>query len=204
MKTIRVRLNFLTPMLGTKSADEKIYEKFIHSQAPDAATLEEEIEAIGVENVVENGMTVFARDNETGKPMLWNYQIKGFFKAACSALRKAKGTKSSKMTAFKKNIDLRIFVYQDAEKLSDRKIIINTEEPITSLQRPLRSATPKGEIVALANSECIAAGATCEFDIVLLNEDDKEIVMEWLDYGKFHGIGQWRNAGYGSFDYTVL
>lgn len=28
--------------------------------------------------------------------------------------------------------------------------------------------------------------------------------MEWLDYGKLRGLGQWRNSGKGRFTYEIL
>ena len=48
-------------------------------------------------------MTIFPRDN--GVPIYWDYQIKGFFKDACGMLRKVTGSKSSKIKAYKKEID---------------------------------------------------------------------------------------------------
>lgn len=53
-------------------------------------------------------------------------------------------------------------------------------------------------------SEEIPAGATVEFDIVLLSEEHENAVLEWLDYGKYSGIGQWRNSGKGRFTYERL
>ena len=78
MKELKVRLTFLEEILGTASADPEIHETFIASNAPDAPTRKEEIEAIGIEEVIEKSMTIFPRDN--GVPIYWDYQIKGFFK----------------------------------------------------------------------------------------------------------------------------
>ena len=47
MKKLKVRLTFLEEILGTASADPEIHETFIASNAPDAPTRKEEIEAIG-------------------------------------------------------------------------------------------------------------------------------------------------------------
>lgn len=49
MKELKVRLTFLEEILGTASADPEIHETFIASNAPDAPTRKEEIEAIGIE-----------------------------------------------------------------------------------------------------------------------------------------------------------
>ena len=90
MKELKVRLTFLEEILGTASADPEIHETFIASNAPDAPTRKEEIEAIGIEEVVEKSMTVFPRDN--GVPIYWDYQIKGFStKRLLDVIRTANG-----------------------------------------------------------------------------------------------------------------
>ena len=45
MKTMKVRLEFLEEVLGTASADPEIHETYIASNAPDAPTRKEEVEA---------------------------------------------------------------------------------------------------------------------------------------------------------------
>lgn len=60
MKEMKVRLTFTEEILGTASNDKEIHAEYIASKAPDAPSKEEEIEAIGVEGVIEKGMTVFS------------------------------------------------------------------------------------------------------------------------------------------------
>lgn len=91
MRILKCRLTTIETLLGTASNNKELHSEFIASKAPDAPSREEEIEAVGVEEVIEKGMTVFSR-NKDGKPILWDYQIKGFFKDACGVLRKVKGT----------------------------------------------------------------------------------------------------------------
>ena len=66
----------------------------------------------------------------------------------------------------------------------------------------------QGERVAIADSEEIKAGAWIEFDVVVLAHDKKplgrELVEEWLEFGEFNGLGQWRNAGHGAFRYEIV
>ena len=95
MKKLHIKLTFTESMLGTSPADEKIYTRFIGGKAPDAATLPEEVAALGSDAVVERGTTVFPRD-EDGKPFLYDYQVKGFFKDACSMLARAKTRKPAR------------------------------------------------------------------------------------------------------------
>ena len=70
-------------------------------------------------------------------------------------------------------------------------------------ERPLRAQTMQGERVALASSEEIPAGAKIRFTILLLQPALKNTVLEWLDYGRLRGIGQWRNASHGRFSYVI-
>ena len=196
MKTIKVRLTFIEPILGTSPANEDVYRDFIGSKAPDAVTGDDEVAAIGADAVVEKGKTVFPRLDD-GTPFLYDYQIKGFFKDTCSGLRKVQGTKSSGIKAFKREIDKLIFP-------EPRCIPILFAGEIGECQRPLRAQTMQGERVSLTISEQIPAGATVEFDVVCLSNDHEAAVREWLDYGKYSGIGQWRNSGKGRFTWEEI
>lgn len=202
METIKVKLTFLEEALGTSSADPDVHDKFIASKSPDALTRAEEVAALGTEEVVEKSITVFPR-NKNGNPMYWDYQIKGFFKDACGMLNRAKGTKSSKLTAYKKIIDGLVFVKPRAIEIK-----IPKGESMGRCQRPIRVQTAQGERVALAHSETVPAGSTITFEIVLMplkkGEDLKECVLEWLEYGALRGLSQWRNSGKGVFQYSIL
>lgn len=196
MKEMKVKIEFIERVLGTASSNKDIYLDFIASKTADKEKQEEELESISMDEVERKETTVFPR-NEDGLPILWDYQIRGFFKSACGFLRKVSGTKSSKCKAYKKQIDGLIFV-------NERQIVINTDQPTGNWQRPLRGQAGVKEIIALANSECIEAGATCEFTIRCLSDDDLDLVREWMDYGIYNGIGQWRNSGCGRFVWSEL
>lgn len=196
MKEIKVKLTFTEPILVTSPADGDVYRNFIGSKAPDASSVDDEVAALGADAVVEKGMTVFPR-MEDGIPFLYDYQIKGFFKDTCGGLRKVDKTASSKIKAFKKEIDKLIFP-------EPRCIPIRFDGEIRECQRPLRTSGPTGERTALAISEEIPAGATCEFTVVCLCDDHEKAVVEWPDYGKYSGIGQWRNSGKGRFVWERL
>lgn len=60
----------------------------------------------------------------------------------------------------------------------------------------------QGERIALANSEVCPQGTTCEFDVLCMVDEDADMLREWLEYGKYKGIGQWRNSGKGRFEFT--
>lgn len=195
MKELKVKLTFREYILGTASANPDIHAEYIASKAPDAAKMEEEVANIGAEELFEKSLTVFPRGQD-GQPILYDYQIKGFFKDTCGMLKRVPGTESGKLKAYKKEIDGLIFV-------REREIPIETEEPVTILQRPLRAQTAQGERVALASSERIAAGATVTFTILMLRDDLMPVIKEWLEYGSLRGIGQWRNSGAGRFTWAV-
>jgi hypothetical protein len=199
MKELQVKITFTEEVLGTASANKQLHETYISSKAPDAKKIDEEIEALGVDAVVDNGMTVFPRIEEDGEdvPMFWDYQIKGFFKDAAGMLRKVSGTKSSKIKAYKKFIDGLLFI-------SPRKIPVSLSGPMGECQRPLRAQTPLGERIAIAHSETIPAGSSIIITINVLDDSLVPAIMEWLAYGALRGIGQWRNSGKGRFTYEVL
>ena len=204
---MKVKITFLEPVLGTWPNNKNIAEEFIASKAPDASTIEEEIAALGIDAVTEKGKTVFPR-NEAGDPVLYDYQVKGFFKDACGMLRRVGGKDektgkkkaanlSGKLTAYKSVIDGLIFV-------QPRMIPIQVNGEIRDCQRPLRAQTMQGERVSLANSEEIPEGSSAEFEVICLEKDHEALVQEWLDYGILRGIGQWRNSGKGRFTYEVI
>ena len=197
---MRVRLTFTDEVLATQPGDPEIHASYISSLAPNAKSKEEEIEAIGVDEFIEKGKTVFPRTPD-GDPLIWTYQIKGFFKAAVKALHGVKGSHSSKVTAHQKLIDRAVFIYPSTDNRAGRKIPFEKYGKIHDCQRPLRASTAQGDRVAISNSEAIDAGAQIEFDIEWF-EDAKmseALICEWLDYGRYSGLLQWRNAGKGTF-----
>ena len=215
MQEMKVRLTYIKPILGTKPADPEIHSHYVASKAPDAKTMAEEIAAHGATEVEDKTKTIFEK-MEDGTPYLKSYQVKGFFKEACGALRNvpdsmsgAKNGKSGyyKFTNYKSKIDNLIFVYGDLP--NDDEIIplympMDLDLTATDCQRPLRASTPQGERVALAHSEEIPAGTWMEFTIHCKVDEHMKLVREWLDYGFWKGMGQWRNSGKGRFEWEEI
>lgn len=198
MEKIRVQLTLTEGMLGTAPSSEEIYRDVINAPTEDA--MDEETGALP-EGQEQRGRTVFPR-MEDGTPFVWDYQIKGFFKDACSMLSRlaksgAGNYASGKIKAYKKVIDGLIFPMP-------RRIPIVFEGEITDCQRPLRAMTMRGERVTLLASEEVPSGATMEFDILCMDEALLPAVREWLDYGALRGLGQWRNSGKGRFTWEEL
>ena len=109
MYDLKVKLTFIESVLGLTPGDPEIYRSYIASKAPDAATTEDEVASLGIDKVVENGMTVFPR--EQGEPFFYDYQVKGFFKDTCGMLRRVSSYASSSLKNYKKVIDGLVFVF---------------------------------------------------------------------------------------------
>ena len=195
MEIYHIKLTFLEPILGTVPKDPDIYKSYI---ADKAALNDEELaeELATVERIEEKGWTGFHKLN--GLPVIYNYAIKGFFKDACSMLTRTKDSESGKVRAFKKIIDGLVFI-------EPRQIylVLPDNAKIGVLERHLRAQTAQGERITLARSDTCPTGTTMEFTIKILGQVSEKLLREWLDYGGFRGLGQWRNADYGKFEYTI-
>lgn len=201
MKKFEIELTFTEAVLGTVPKDKEIYSKFVQSKAENPNGVDDELETI-VE-LDEKGYTGFHMVNVvegeggTGFPAIYNYAVKGFFKDACSMLRRVPKTKSKKLTAHKKVIDGLIFV-------NPRLIPIELHgKEMGVLERPLRASTPKGDRVTLTKSDSCPPGSTMKFIVTILGGVSDDLLVEWLDYGHMRGLGQWRNGGYGCFWYEI-
>jgi len=193
-KTYKLRIVFQQPILGSQSTGQ-IASEFISKRNGFGDLPEDEIETLP--DALEKGTTVFHKD-EAGNPLLFDYQVKGF-------LKNSGKVNNGQLTCEPTLRNLRAKV-QDYVFVSPRKILIHMPEgeQITFLERPLMGTTAQGPRVALARSEMIGAGAFIECGLTVLGSAIyEEVLRELLDYGYHQGIGQWRNAKWGSFIYTL-
>lgn len=194
---MKIELMFTEELLGSTSANPDLVREFIASKRPEGLD-ENEIESLPpIAEELQKGTTVFPRDGE--KPIMWDYQVKGFFKDACSMLKRVPDTHSSKQKAHKKLIDGLIFILP-------RKIplLLPEWQELGICERPLRGQTAQGERISLARSETAPVGTKIIFEIKMLAPDLDALLEEWLDYGALRGLGQWRNSGKGRFSYQIL
>ncbi len=188
-------LKFTTDILGTVPMNKEIYVDYIASKDGAPAEAVAEADTIAIED---KGKTGFHRCDD-GTPFLYDYVIKGFLKDACGMLWRVEDSLSKKVKAYKRIIDGLVFV-------DSRTIRFEMAGNVGELQRPLRAQTAQGERVALAFSETIPAGSCITFGLDVLDDKSvpEELLREWFDYGKYRGLGQWRNGSYGRFTYELV
>ena len=191
---MKIELTFTTSLLGTVASDPAVFKEYL---AKDPSEVYDLPDVVAGESEQEERPklppTCFYRHE--GKPVLRDYQIKGFFKDAAGMLRRVPDTRSSKEKAYKKAIDGLVFV-------EPRYLPLELAGPMTLVSRPLRAQTAKGERIAIAYSEEAPAGTKVWFHLVLLDTRLRPWIEELLNYGHYRGLGQWRNSGQGSFNWA--
>lgn len=207
-RRMKFRCTFDCECLGTLPNDEDIFKAFIiekKGSEVDKEKLEAEEASLPVDDLEKKGMTVFARDDE-GNPILWDYQVKGFFKECGRTIVEFGDMKLGMYKASKWTVDRMFdnFVY-----IYPREIKLNLPEgkELTKCARPLRVKTLRGERVSLAQSEQVPRGTWFEITVeylnpafepyikkIMLGDDEDPIAM-----CQRKGIGQWRNSGKGRF-----
>jgi len=197
IQKIEVKLNFISPVLGSLPADPAILTKFIAANAPSPWQQTEEEDAAkdrDQEFDGDRGLTVFAHD-ENGM-YFYDYHIKGFIKEAGNTLKE-----TVKVKNLRSKIDNYLFIQpRRIYLLRPDGSPIHEENDV--FERPLRAQTMKGPRVSLVASERINLPVSCQFTIEILeNEKDVswKIVQRLLEYGRYKGLGQWRNGGWGRF-----
>ena len=196
-----VKLTFLTPLLGTTPLDSEVYSAYVAARNPTEEGRDEENQIKSEQQVadeLERRSTGFMRLPD-GSIYLYDYQVRGFFKGAAYGCRRASDSKSAKLKAYKTAVDAAVFV-------TPRVLVIRMPSggEVTWLERPLRADTAQGPRICLARSEQAPDGSAVSFRVISIDDKiDGDILREWLDYGEFHGLGQWRGGGWGRFSYTI-
>lgn len=207
-ETRKYKLTGVSDLLGSSPGDKEVFKNFIVDKAktPEeraAADLDTEF----VLDQEEKKRTYFYRDPKTGELILRPYQIKGFLKEAINTLKA-----DLKVLSAKSKVDEYVFVRGKTIKITRDGESLT--QPDYLLERPLRAMTMQGPRVALASSEAVSAeeGWELEVEISLINNAGTakskpitwEVIEAALDYGALKGLLQWRNGGYGSFDWELV
>lgn len=198
IEKIDVRINFVESILGSAPADPDIFTRFVSAKAPAPWQQVEENDTIP-ERTQDTGATVFHSD-EKGL-FLFDYHLKGFLKEAGNVL---KADDDIKIKNLRSKIDNYVFIKpRRIYLLRDGKPVQEEDEV---LERPLRGMTARGERVSLAKSEVVHPPVYIEATIEVLQHKEvkPDVVRKLLDYGAYKGIGQWRNGGWGRFEWEEL
>lgn len=202
-----VRLTLTREALGTKTFNDDLYleylaEKLQDGSTPAAVESDEQTaqdamkEALDLDEELQKNSSGFHR-NENGEPIIWDYQIKGFFKGSAKFLRRHQTTKE-RLISYKQEVDGAIFI-------AERSIPFNLHgKEMGWCERTLRVETMQGPRTCIARSETVPEGSTLEFTVKLLGKSLVPHVKEWFEYGQLHGLGQWRNGGKGTFTTEYL
>lgn len=194
------RLTGLTPLLGVTPTSESILTDYVMSKAK----LTEEQQQAELDAMPESdipGLTGFSR-NKMDELCISHHHIKGFFKEALKALRA-----TNKVSAYKTKVDLLVFAEPTLIPIKRNGKPIIDEDRI--FERPIRIEGMTGTRTALCASETIDDPWYVDVEITLFPDEGKTpltwaIMEEALAYGAYHGIGQWRNGGYGRFTYERI
>lgn len=201
----------ISPMLGSNPANPDIHSEFVAIKAAQMERAKAETEMLPtaeelnmkVEDIKKQGLTVFLRDN--GHLVIGNHVIKGFIKSALLTLKDQVG-----IAAAKSKVDNLVFVEPSFIP------IIRNGKPIDKAdgynERSLRAETMQGPRVSLVSSEEVQAPWELTVQISLLENKGSaksnpvtwEMIETALLYGRFKGLGQWRNSGKGSFTFERI
>lgn len=207
LSVYQVTFRLLEPLLGTVPKNKDVYTRYIAGKTdangnlliPDPKMIEEEAATVP-EDIEKGGWTGFHED-ERGI-FLYNYAILGFLKEAGNTLRAQIGVAN-----LRSKIDQFVFV-------EPRRIYLGKDRPDGWLERPFRGLTMQGPRVTVVRSDYVDAGTEFSCRLLLLrgqvaskggakDEITEEVLRTLLDYGKFKGLGQFRNGSYGRFEYEL-
>lgn len=194
----QLKVVFTESVLGTQPQKDVAME-YITSKAIDPATgmlPEDELETLPV--ALEKGTTAFHKLD--GKPVYYDYMVKGFLKETglvFNGLRNVKNLRSK--------IENLVFVTPRRFELHVPVGYTLVDGNLTTFcERPLRAMTAQGPRVSLARSEELPIGTWFECSIEVFDGPISEpLLRDLLDYGAKRGLGQWRNGGHGRFEYEL-
>jgi len=194
----KFRITIIEDILGSWPADRDLYTHYVAAKAPNDLLKADETDAFP-DRAEGCGQTVFPQD-ETGY-YLMDYHIKGFMKEAGNVLKD-----QLQITGMRAKLDNLAFIKPRRIYFHRMNGDLVTEYDDIK-ERSLRCNTAQGPRTSLAASELIKAPVYLEFELWLL-DNDKDVDWEglfWLlEYGQLKGLGQWRNGGWGAFEFKDI
>jgi hypothetical protein len=185
------------PLLGTIPKNRDVWSEHVRTQltGEDEAELMEQAEDAHLADeaeVGERGWTTFYVD-EAGRPILFDYQLKGFLKEAANTTKE-----TLKLKNLRHHVEQEVFVFP-------RRLVLG-DAVDGYIERPLRAMTQKGPRVTVVRSDRIDPdGRRYEHELRVLatSKIDSDVLNTILGYAAYKGLGQWRNGGYGRFEFTL-
>ena len=189
--TYNLSFELTEPILGTIPKHQGVWSEHVRTHLAGDDETGETANLADVAEVTEKGWTGF-HANADGKPILYDYQFKGFLKEAGNTIKAELG-----VTALRSHIEQSVFVFP-------RQIVL-ADAPDGFLERPLRAMTMQGPRVSVIRSDLVNPGRVYEAELRVLEKSKvtEKVLRACLDYGAMKGLGQWRNGGYGRFAYTL-
>jgi len=193
MKINRYKLTvtFVTSLLGTQPQKDVATEYITSKVATDNGELPAD-EVATLPEELERGTTAFHKLD--GKPILYDYMVKGFIKEAGSVFNGLRGVKN-----LRSKLDNLVF-------FEPRQIELHSpfDQAPGFCERPLRAMTAQGPRIALARSEELPAGTwfTCYVN-VYDGPISEALLNDLFSYGRQKGMGQWRNGSHGQFEFEL-
>ena len=200
-KTYHLKVTFMTPVLGTQPQKD-VASEYIASKVSERNESSPPIpmaeglaadELASLSEELERGTTAFHKRD--GKPIFYDYQIKGFLKDAATVFNGKGGMPKN----FRSKVDNLVF-----PKPRQIELHLPDSAEITFCERPLRAMTAQGPRTSLARSEELPAGTWFECDLrVYPGEIGEREIRELMSYGEDKGLGQWRNGGKGRIEFEL-
>lgn len=190
-KLYDLKVKFITPVLGTQPQRD-IAEDYLGAKYLEGGGMLPDDELETLPEMLEKGTTAFHKEN--GLPIYYDYQVKGMIKEAGRIFNGLNGVK-----ALRSKVENLVFI-----KPRRIPLIMPEGSVIDFLERPLRAETPLGPRIAIARSEVLPEGTwfECKLEIFKGPIDD-DLIRDLLSYGEYKGLGQWRNGGWGRFEFEL-
>jgi len=188
-KRYNLKVTFTESVLGTQP-QKNVATEFITSKALDenGNPPEDEVETLPV--ALEKGTTAFHKLD--GKPIYYDYMVKGFIKETGLVFNGLRGVKN-----LRSKLENLVFV-------QPRRIELHPAGELTYCERPLRAMTAQGPRTSVARSEELPAGTWFECELEVFDGPISEpLLRDLFDYGSRRGMGQWRNSGHGRFTFEL-
>ena len=188
-KRYNLKVTFTESVLGTQP-QKNVATEFITSKALDenGNPPEDEVETLPV--ALEKGTTAFHKLD--GKPIYYDYMVKGFIKETGLVFNGLRGVKN-----LRSKLENLVFV-------QPRRIELHPAGELTYCERPLRAMTAQGPRTSVARSEELPAGTWFECELEVFDGPiSAPLLRDLFDYGSRRGMGQWRNSGHGRFTFEL-